>query len=143
MFQPRARDFEPRIDAIVSHLRAIEGELGRIGRTAGEGASAGITAAGDQIADVIGPILREIRQRFGGRAQAAVDDAMDYGSDALQTGARLGSEALSRLARGAKERPLITVAVAIGIGMLIGLAGRGSWDGAEAPPPRKRPRRRS
>ena len=41
-------------------------------------------------------------------------------------GGRVGNDALERIATQAKERPLLTLAVAIGIGVLIGAAGRRS-----------------
>ena len=40
MFQHRSTEFDPRISAIASHLRAIEKELGGIGRSASRRASA-------------------------------------------------------------------------------------------------------
>ena len=33
MFQPRSSEFDPRVSAIVDHLRAIEKELGAIGKS--------------------------------------------------------------------------------------------------------------
>ena len=60
MFHRRSTEFTPRTSAIVGHLRAIEKELGGIGNNAGRRASASATAAVNQIADAIGPILKEI-----------------------------------------------------------------------------------
>ena len=53
MFQHRATQFDPRVFAIAGHLRAIEKELGGIGRSASQHASAGASAAGNQIAEAI------------------------------------------------------------------------------------------
>jgi len=120
MFQPRLKDFEPRLDAIADHLRAIEKELGKLGKTAGREASVRAAAAGDQIADAIGPILSDIVARFRRGQRVAVDEAANYGNEAV----KLGGDALERVAAQARQRPLLTLAVAIGVGILIGAAGR-------------------
>ena len=127
MFQPRSRDFsDPRVTAIVDHLRAIERELAAIGRKAGRQASANASAAGDLISEAIGPILNDIADRFWRGQRTAVEGAADLGNQAVRIGSRVGSDALDRLAAQAKERPLLTLAVAIGVGVLIGAAGRRS-----------------
>jgi ElaB/YqjD/DUF883 family membrane-anchored ribosome-binding protein len=124
MFQPRLTDFDPRVSAIVNHLRAIEEELSDLGKTAGRRASASAAAAGSQIAGVIGPILNEIGDRFRRGQRVAVDEAATFGNEAVRIGTRVGHDALGRIARQAKQRPLLTIAVAIGVGILIGAAGR-------------------
>jgi hypothetical protein len=124
MFQHRSSQFDPRISAIVNHLRAIEQELGGIGKNAGRRAAAGASAAGNQIADAIGPILNEIVDRFRRGQRVAVDEAADFGSEAVKIGAKLGGDAFNRISREAKYRPLLTIAIAIGAGVLIGLASR-------------------
>lgn len=124
MFQPRSSAFDPRITAIVRHLRAIEGELGAMGKGAGRRASAGVASAGNQIADAIGPILNEIVERFGRGQRVAIDEAASLGNEAIKIGARAGNDALERIAAQAKQRPFLTLAVAIGVGVLIGTAAR-------------------
>jgi ElaB/YqjD/DUF883 family membrane-anchored ribosome-binding protein len=47
-------------------------------------------------------------------------------NQALDLGAKYGSDALARVASEAENRPLITVGVALGIGILIGAAVLGS-----------------
>jgi hypothetical protein len=124
MFHHRSTEFEPRISAIAGHLQAIEKELGGRGKSAGRRASASASAAGNQIADAIGPILSEIVDRFRRGQSLAVDEAVSFGNEAFKTGAKLGNDALRRIASEAKQRPLVTLAVAIGVGVLIGIAGR-------------------
>jgi hypothetical protein len=126
MFQHRSREFDPRISAIAGHLRAIEKELGGIRQSAGRRAAAGASAAGNQIADAIGPILNEVVARFGRGQRLAADEAGNFGNEAVKIGARVGSDTLDRIATQAKNRPLITLAVAIGVGILIGMASRRS-----------------
>ena len=127
MFQPRSRAFsDPRLTAVVDHLRAIEGELAAIGRQAGRRASTNASAAGDLIADTVGPILNNIADRFWHGQRAAAEGAADLSGRAVRMGGRVGNDALERIAHQAKQRPLLTLAVAIGVGVLIGAAGRRS-----------------
>jgi len=124
MFQHRSTEFDTRIASIGGHLRAIEKELGGIGKGAGRRASASASAAGNQIVDAIGPILNEIVDRFGRGQRAAVDQAASFGNEALKVGAKAGNEALERIGAHAKNRPMATLTVAIGVGLLIGFAVR-------------------
>jgi hypothetical protein len=126
MFHRRSSEFEPRFSAIAAHLRAIEKELGGIGTRAGRRASAGASTAGNQILDALGPILNEIQDRFLRGQRVAVDEAANFGNEAVKIGTRVGNDALERIAAQAKHRPLTTLAVAIGVGVLIGIASRRS-----------------
>ena len=121
MFHHRSTEFDPRVSAIADHLRAIEKELGGIGRSASRNASASASAAGNQIAEAIWPILNDIVDRFGRGQRAAVDEAGSLGNEAVKISARAGNEALGRIA---KTRPFVAFAVAIGVGILIGVAVR-------------------
>jgi ElaB/YqjD/DUF883 family membrane-anchored ribosome-binding protein len=124
MFQPRSSEFESRVSAIVNHLRAIEKELNTIGRRAGRGASESAAAAGSQIAEVIGPILNELGDRFRRGQRVAADEAVSLGNEAVRIGSRLGNNAMAQVASQARQRPLLTLAVAIGVGFLIGASTR-------------------
>jgi ElaB/YqjD/DUF883 family membrane-anchored ribosome-binding protein len=126
MFHRRSTEFDPRVSAIAGHLRAIEKELGEIGRSTGQNASASAATAGNQIAEAIWPILSEIVDRFGRGQRAAIDEAASFGKEAVKISARAGNDALSRIATQAKTRPLAAFAVAIGVGILIGVAVRRS-----------------
>jgi len=125
MFQPRSKDFlDPRITAIVNHLRAIQDELGEIGKSAGRRGSANAVAAGNQIADAIAPILNDIADRFRRSQRAALDQAAGAGNKAVKLSAKAGGDALAGVAKQTNERPFAVLAVAIGIGILIGAATR-------------------
>jgi hypothetical protein len=124
MFQPRQSQFDPRVAAIAGHLRAIERELGAIGKTAGRRASSGVSVAGNQIVEAIWPILNEIGDSLRRGQRVAVDEAASFGNDAVKFGARMGNDALSQIADQARRRPLFTLAVAIGVGVLIGAVVR-------------------
>jgi hypothetical protein len=126
MFQHRATQFDPRVSAITGHLRAIEKELGGIGRNASGYGSASASAAGNQIVEAIWPILNDIVERFGRGQRAAVDKAASLGKEAVKVGARAGNDALGRIATQTKTRPLAAFAVAIGVGILLGVVVRRS-----------------
>ena len=124
MFQNRSDAFEPRISSITAHLHAIEKEIGALGKSAGRRTTAGASAAGNQIVDTLGPILNEIVGRFRRGQRVAIDEGANFGTDAIQMGVKAGGDALGRIATQAKQRPLATLAVAIGVGILIGVVGR-------------------
>jgi ElaB/YqjD/DUF883 family membrane-anchored ribosome-binding protein len=122
MFQHRASDFSPSVAVIQKHLGVVEKELEKIGRIAGRQTSEVAAAASDQIGDAISTIMSEMVDRFRKGGQAAGDQAGRLGSRALDLGAKYGSDALQRVASEAESRPLVTIGVALGIGILIGAA---------------------
>jgi ElaB/YqjD/DUF883 family membrane-anchored ribosome-binding protein len=126
MFQYRKSNFAPSVAAIQKHLGAVETELEKIGRIAGRQTSAAAATAADQVGDAISTILSEMVDRFLKGGRAAGDHAGRLGNQALDLGAKYGSDALQRVASEAEHRPLITVGVALGIGILIGAAILGS-----------------
>jgi ElaB/YqjD/DUF883 family membrane-anchored ribosome-binding protein len=132
MFQYRKSDFAPSVAAIQKHLGAVEKELERVGRMAGRQTTAAAATASDQIGDAISTILSEMVDRFRKGGQAAGDQAGRLGNQALDLGTRYGSDALERVASQAEERPLFTVGVALGIGILIGAALLGSAGSSSA-----------
>ncbi len=126
MFQYRSNSFGPSVNAIQNHLGAVEKELEKIGRIAGRRGSAAATAAGAQIGDTISTVLSDMIERFRERGEATSDQATRLGNRALKLGAGYGSDALARVSSQAEDRPLFTVGVALGIGILIGAAVLGS-----------------
>jgi ElaB/YqjD/DUF883 family membrane-anchored ribosome-binding protein len=122
MFQYRSSAFGSSVAAIQKHLGAVEKELEKIGRIAGDRTSAAAATASDQLGDAISTILNEMVERFRQGRQAAGDQAGRLSDQALNLGAKYGSDALQRAASEVEERPLVTVAIALGIGILIGAA---------------------
>ncbi len=123
MFHQRSSAFDRNISALEGRLHALENEIDKIGRRAGRRASAGVSAAGDQIGDAIAAAVNEIVDRVRSGRRLAEDEAVRFGHDAAKFGAKLGNDALQRVANEVEHRPLATLAVAIGIGILIGMAG--------------------
>jgi hypothetical protein len=93
----------------------------RLARMTGVGRHAPVAAARkvDDVGDTIATGLGELAERIRGRARHA--DVAQLGDDAL----RLGNDALRKLTREVERRPLITLAVAVGVGALVvGLLAR-------------------
>jgi ElaB/YqjD/DUF883 family membrane-anchored ribosome-binding protein len=122
MFEYRSSAFGPSVAAIQKHLGAVEKELEKIGRIAGDRTSAAAATASDQVGDAISTILNEMVERFRQGRQAAGDQAGRLSNQALNLGAKYGSDALQRVASEVENRPLITIGIALGIGILIGAA---------------------
>jgi ElaB/YqjD/DUF883 family membrane-anchored ribosome-binding protein len=120
MFHHRSSALATNISALEGRLRALETELGRIGRTAGRRTSAGISTGSDHLGDAIASAVAEIADRFRSGRRLAGDEAARFGNEA----AKLGNVAVYRMAREIQHHPLVTLAVAIGVGVLIGMAGR-------------------
>jgi len=139
MLQYRTSNFAPSVAAIQKHLGAVETELEKIGRIAGRQTSDAAAAASDQIGDAISTILSEMVDRFRKGGQAAGDQAGRLSNQALDLGAKYGSEA--RVASEAEQRPLFTVGVALGIGILIGAALLGGASSASSSSGARRRRR--
>jgi hypothetical protein len=110
----------PRIERadIERLLREFEGRLARLTGLA-ERAPAGAARKVEGVGEMIATALGEMAERIGGRARNV--DVSQLGDDAL----RLGNEALRKLAREVERRPLVTLAVAVGVGALaVGLLAR-------------------
>jgi ElaB/YqjD/DUF883 family membrane-anchored ribosome-binding protein len=122
MFHQRSSAFGPRVTAIQQHLGAVEKELEKIGRLAGSRGSAAAVAAGEQIGEAVSTILSDMMDRFRDRGRAAGDQAARLGTQALKLGSSYGSGALQRVSAEVEDRPLLTVGIALGIGILIGAA---------------------
>jgi len=105
--------------ALERRIEDLERRLMRLTRLAGRassGVASSVSDTTERIGDAIASALSEIT---GG--------ARSFGSEAarLRAGAaRAGSDALRRLSAEVEHRPLVLLAVAAGIGLLVGLAAR-------------------
>jgi len=97
---PNVRDIERR-------LRSLERQLERVGDRTSESTAEIVERVGAAIA----PVLSSIADRFRGGAHSMTDEA-----------AKLGNDALRRLSNEVEHRPLMTLSVAVGVGMLVGPA---------------------
>jgi hypothetical protein len=126
MFQSRSTEFDPGLAAIVDHLRAIESELGAIGRRAGRRVLRDGVARRSDIAEAIAPILDGIGDRVRQAGRLTANQAANVGSQAATFGGRVGNGVTQRVVGQTRQHPLAVLALALGIGVLIGAASRRS-----------------
>ena len=108
-----SRAMPANIGEIERRLRSLEQRLERTGGRV----SAGAEHTADHLGEAIASALSRIADRFRGNA-GSMTDATKIGAAA----AKLGNDALRRLSREVQHRPLVTLAVAVGVGILMGLA---------------------
>jgi ElaB/YqjD/DUF883 family membrane-anchored ribosome-binding protein len=121
-----SRTMLPNVREIERRLRSVEQQLERVG----DRTSASPAEVVEHVGAAIAPVLSSIADRFRGGAHSMSDEA-----------AKLGNDALRRLSNEVEHRPLITIAVAVGVGILVGLASRSAAAGAPraaSRPPRRR-----
>ena len=121
-----SRAMLPNVREIERRLRSLEQQLERVGgRT-----SASTAEVAERAGAAIAPVLSSIADRFRGGTHSMSDEAAKFGNDALR-----------RLSNEVEHRPLVTLAVAVGVGILVGLASRSAAAGAPraaSRPPRRR-----
>jgi ElaB/YqjD/DUF883 family membrane-anchored ribosome-binding protein len=111
-----------------SYTRAISSEVGDIERRLqalqrgleklGTRASSNARNGADGLGEAVAAALAGWADRFRQGASSVSDQSASFGKDA----ARFGTAALSRISSETEQRPLIAVAVALGVGVLIGMA---------------------
>jgi len=72
----------------------------------------------DRVGDTIASALNEIADRFTSRARTVSRDAGRVGERMTADAFAFGDEALRKVAREVAQRPLVTLAIAVGIGAL-------------------------
>jgi ElaB/YqjD/DUF883 family membrane-anchored ribosome-binding protein len=87
----------------------LENRVGRLRTLTKGGAAHAASEAGEYVTEA----LAETAERLRNGAHAMTDEA-----------ARFGSEALRKIEDEVEQRPLLTLAIAAGIGFLAGMAGR-------------------
>jgi ElaB/YqjD/DUF883 family membrane-anchored ribosome-binding protein len=131
MFYHRSPALAPSVTAIQQHLGAVEQELEKIGHIARRRGVDAASAASEQIGDTISSVLGNMLERIGGGGQAVRNEATRFGNRAVDLGANYGNKALARVSAKVEDSPLITLGVAVGIGVLIGAALLGSMNGED------------
>jgi ElaB/YqjD/DUF883 family membrane-anchored ribosome-binding protein len=94
---------------IAQLMRDLETRVGRLNTLTRRGASNVASEAGEFLSDT----MSQTAERLRNGANAVTDEATRY-----------GSEALRRIEDEVEQRPLLTLAIAAGIGFLAGMAGR-------------------
>jgi ElaB/YqjD/DUF883 family membrane-anchored ribosome-binding protein len=117
------RAISAEVGEIERRLRLLEKDLEKIGARAS--ANAKDTAEG--LGDAIAAALSGWGDRFRQSAVSLGDQSARVGKDLRKDAAKLGTHALSRVSEETGQHPLFALAVAVGFGVLIGVASR-SWD---------------
>jgi ElaB/YqjD/DUF883 family membrane-anchored ribosome-binding protein len=113
------RAISAEVGEIERRLRSLEKNLQSIGARTSIDAKDTAESLGDAIASALGRWADRLRQGasvLGGQSAVISKDA-----------AKFGGVTLRRVSDEVEERPLLTVAVALGVGILIGMVCRG-WD---------------
>ena len=108
------RAMSANVGEIERRLRSVEQRLERVGGRA----SASTLQTADHVGETVAAALSSIADRFRGGANSMSDEATKFGSEA----AKLGNHALHRLSKEVEHRPFVTLVVAVGVGILVGLA---------------------
>jgi ElaB/YqjD/DUF883 family membrane-anchored ribosome-binding protein len=113
------------------YTRAISSEVGDIERRLRilqngydklrERSSATARDSTEGLGEAVASALSSWAERFRQGATSLGDQSAVLGKDA----ARYGSAALTQVSKETEQRPLIAIAVALGVGILIGMATRG------------------
>jgi ElaB/YqjD/DUF883 family membrane-anchored ribosome-binding protein len=118
-FADYAREFAD----IERRMHHLERRLDNVGTVASRSVSSGIASAAqatDRIGEALLGALGEVVDRFRGGARSVSGGASRFGQEA----GKLSGDALRRVTTEVARRPLAMLAIAAGIGLLIGLAGR-------------------
>jgi ElaB/YqjD/DUF883 family membrane-anchored ribosome-binding protein len=110
---------EREISKLISDL---ETRVGRLNSLAKQGASHAASEATDYMSDTLSDTVERLRLS----AEEAADRVRRGASAAGDEATRFGDAALQRLEDEIEQRPLLTLAIAAGIGFLAGMAGRRS-----------------
>ncbi len=94
---------------IAGLMHDLENRVGRLNSLARKGASHAATEASDYVSET----LSDTAERLRNGAHTVTDEA-----------ARLGTDTLRKIEDEVGQRPLLTLAIAAGIGFLAGMAGR-------------------
>jgi ElaB/YqjD/DUF883 family membrane-anchored ribosome-binding protein len=72
----------------------------------------------DRVTDTIASAFNEIADRFSNRTRVLSKDASRVGGRVAEDARQLGDETLRKLAHEVEQRPLVTLAIAVGVGAL-------------------------
>jgi ElaB/YqjD/DUF883 family membrane-anchored ribosome-binding protein len=110
------RAISSEVGDIERRLQALQSGIERLGTRAPSSAR----SAADGLSDAVATALSNLADRFRQGTNSLGEQSAAFGKDA----ARYGTAALSQLSKETEQRPLIAIAVALGVGILIGMATR-------------------
>jgi ElaB/YqjD/DUF883 family membrane-anchored ribosome-binding protein len=114
---PYARAISSEVGHIERRLQALQRGLDKLGTRASSNAR---DAAGD-LSEAVSSALSNWADRFRQGASSLGEQSAPFFKDAT----RYGTATLSQISKETERRPLFAIAVALGVGILIGMATRG------------------
>ena len=110
------RAISSEVGEIERRLRILERSIEKLGARA----SSNTRDTAEGLGEALASALSNWADRFRQSASSLSDQSAAIGKDA----ARYGTAALNQISNETEQRPLIAVAVALGVGILIGIAMR-------------------
>ena len=113
--------YQRSVSNIGDHLSGIQSELARIGTQASQQAANGASAGAEGVSHLIAtitPVLEDLAGTLSRNQSYAFDRAADIGRKAADR----GNDAAQRMIAQTKDQPGMMLAVALGVGILIGLS---------------------
>ena len=107
-----SRAISADLGEIERRLRALERNLERVGART----SASATQAADRIAELVAAALTSMAAKFRSHAAGVSGDAAKLSGDVV----RLSRDTAHRLGREIEQRPIVVLAVAVAVGILVG-----------------------
>ncbi|HWM83196.1 MAG TPA: hypothetical protein VNQ56_14145 [Pseudolabrys sp.] len=101
------------IEAIETLMADLEKRLRRLNATAKKEVSEGASEIQDFVSEALAGITARIRDGASNASEKVVDEA-----------SRIGSDAVKRLSAEVDQRPMLMLAIAAGVGFLLGLSRR-------------------
>jgi ElaB/YqjD/DUF883 family membrane-anchored ribosome-binding protein len=108
------RALSSEVGEIERRLRILERSIEKLGARASSNARDTADGLGEAVASALSSWVERFRQSASSRG----DESAALGKDA----ARYGTAALNQISNETEQRPFIAVAVALGVGILIGMA---------------------
>jgi ElaB/YqjD/DUF883 family membrane-anchored ribosome-binding protein len=110
------RALSSEVGEIERRLRILERSIEKLGARA----SSNARDTADGLGEAVASALSSWADRFRQGTNSLSEQSAAFGKDA----ARYGTAALSQISKETEQRPLIAIAVALGVGILIGMAMR-------------------
>jgi ElaB/YqjD/DUF883 family membrane-anchored ribosome-binding protein len=98
--------------------RLLDDLEGRLSRLSNMLPSVAPAAKAERVSEAIASALNDIADRFSSRARGLSKDAGRISERWTNDAMQLSDEALRKVAREVEQRPLVTLAIAVGIGAL-------------------------
>lgn len=120
MTRRHARSNSDDIAVVEELMHDLETRLRRLNTKAKSEASGASNEIGDFVSDALATLSTRLRNSTQNAAHTITDEATQVGADAIE----VGTNAMKKVWDEMEHRPLTTLAVAAGVGYLLGLAGR-------------------